>query len=138
NWLPDNSGFTYQHMTVTDPSKDNFLNNNKSVIYRIGQNPGKLNIILSADTHPQLGMTISDHPPTRIFSKNSKYIVGYISGANSFWDCYYTEIENVYNNDTSHWKKLYSKEDQVYRGYGVLTGDEFIFISGKNASNYKI
>ena len=137
NWLPDNSGFTYLYFPIADPSHKDFKKNTKSVLYRIGQNPKKLNLIFSAKTHPQFNILEGDYPTTKIKSSSDKYVIGYLSGVDSYWNAYYVCIDDLMNG-TPIWKPLFTKGDRVFRNSGFFHEDAFIYKSSKGASNFKI
>lgn len=136
-WLPDSSGFIYTHIPIIDLLDDDFRKDMKSVLYKIGQDPTKLKVIFSAETHPELNIKPRDHPIAVTYTKSQNYLVCYLAGVDNYWDAYYTNIKSL-ENDTIIWKPLHKKEDKVYRSYCIVKGDDFIFISGKNASNFKI
>ena len=48
SWLPDESGFFYMHIPVTDKNSEEFALNTSSVLYKLGTNPTQLNVILSS------------------------------------------------------------------------------------------
>jgi len=136
NWLPDNSGFTYLHFPIIDPNDNNFKKNTKSVLYMLGQNPKKLNVIYDGKIENK-DLRAGNYPTTKIHSSQDNYIIGYLSGVDSYWTAYYTEIKNL-KMGTHKWKPLYKPNDKVYRSAGFFGDDDFIFKSAKNSSNYTI
>src|SRR5690606_18468407 len=118
-----NTGFTYLHFPVAEVNNDNFKANTQSVLYTIGQNPKKLNYILGNKRQPQLNIGSKDYPATKIKSSNDKYIVGYISGVDNYWDAYYTEVNNLTKGNIS-WKPLYSKDQNIKSSKGIFVKDE--------------
>ena len=137
NWLPDNSGFTYLYFPNSDSKNSNFKKNNQSVLYTLGQTPKKLNYIFGNKTHPELNIQSTEHPSTNINSSNDKYIIGYLSGVDNFWDTYYAKIDDIKKGKLD-WKPLHKKEDKVKTSRGVFVGDEFIFMTGKGADNFQL
>lgn len=137
NWLPNNNSFTYLHFPVTDPSDEEFKKNTKSVLYTIGQDPSKLHVILGKDLNPELEIKQTDYLTTNITSQYDKYIIAYKSGVDNYWDAYYTEIENLKSKNVK-WKILYKKENKVLGSSGIFFEDKFVYLSGENASNYRI
>jgi len=137
NWLPDNSGFTYLHFTNSDSTKADFKSNSQSVLYQLGQNPETLNYIFGNTTHPNLNILPKEYPTTKIKYASDKYVIGYIAGVNNFWRAYFTDLEQL-KNGKPDWKALYSEEDKVKTSRGILKGNEYIFITGKDAENYTL
>jgi len=137
NWLPDNSGFTYLYLTNPDPNSSNFKNNSQSVLYTLGQDPKKLNFIFGNTTHPAFNIIKSEYPLTKINGASDKYIIGYLAGVDNFWDTYYAKIEDLKKGHLN-WKLLYTKEDKVKTNKGIIVKDQFIFMSGSNADNFKL
>ncbi len=135
SWLPDNSGFMYLHYPEIDHTSDRFLKDMKSVLYKIGDDPKELNVLLGREAQPELGLSPQDFPIASIQSKNDKYMFGYIGGATAYYDCYYAEVKDVLNGKIQ-WKELYKKEDKI-KG-GTFRGDNFIFMSAINAPNFRI
>lgn len=137
NWLPDNSGFTYLHFPVGDPSDENFRKNTKSVLYTLGQDPTNLNVIFDKESSPNVTIRKGDYPVTKINSSKDKYIIGYLWGVDNYWDAFYLTIDALQNGDLN-WKPLYSKSDKVVRSSGFFNKDEFVFKSANDASNFKV
>ncbi len=137
NWLPDNSGFTYLYFPESNPKSPNFKKNNQSVLHKLGQNHKKLNYIFGNKTHTEFDIKETGHPSTKINSSNDKYIIGYLSGVNNYWDAYYAKIEDI-KNGKLNWKPLYKKENKIKTSRGLFVEDEFIFMSGKNVDNFQL
>ncbi len=135
SWLSDNSGFIYLHYPVIDHTSELFLKNMKAVCYRLGQNPSELNELLSNTNNPELNILPEDFPIVSIHDRADKYAFGTIAGATNVSDTYYAKLENS-SSDNYDWKLLFAKEDKV-SSYTILEED-LIFVTGKNASNYKI
>ncbi len=135
SWLPDNSSFMYLHYPEIDHTSDLFLKDMKSVLYKIGDDPKTLNVLLSRETQPELGLSPQDFPITSIQSKNDKYLFGYIEGATAYFDCYYAEVKDLLNGKLQ-WKALFKKEDKIVGE--TFRGDDFIFMSAINAPNFRI
>lgn len=137
NWLPDNSGFTYLYFPVSDVNHKEFKKNTESVLYKLGTDPTKRNVIFSGKTHPHLEITAGDFPATKIKSSSDNHIVGYLAGLNNDWTGYYLSIENLKNGILT-WKPLITSEDKSYRSTPFFDKDKFIFKSSKEDSNFKI
>ncbi len=137
NWLPDNSGFTYLHFPETTPDHPDFKKNSQSVLYTLGQDPKQLNYIFGNKTHPQLNINAKEKPTTKIKYANDKYIVGYISGVDNYWSAYYAKIEYI-KAGLLNWKPLFKSEDKVKTSRGIFKGDDYIYMTNKNAENFKL
>ncbi len=132
-WLPDNSGFIYVHFTTTDVTSKKFLLNTKSVIYKLGDNPNTFKEIFSKTHNPTLYLKENDMPIVSFPSQNSKYLIGTTPGAGSYYNSFYIPLNEITRNN---WKPLFKKSDQI-KGF-IQNGDSLIFVTSKNASNFKI
>lgn len=132
-WLPDNSGFIYVYYTSTDITSNQFLLNTKSVIYKLGEDPNKINQIFSKEHNPNLNLKEGDIPITTLQHHSNKYLIGITPGAGSYYNAYYTPINEI---EIPNWKFLFKKSDQV-KDF-ILKGDSIVFLTSKNASNFKI
>ena len=131
SWLPDNNSFIYLQFPVTDPNSDLFMKNMQAVVYKIGQNPKELNVILSKKNNPNLKINLEDYPIVKLPTKESQYLFGYIAGATNFNDTYYQPASLI--NKQNQWKLLFSKEEKI-DGF-IVKNDSIIFISEKNGAN---
>jgi prolyl oligopeptidase len=132
SWLPDSSGFIYSHIPVTNSNSSNYILNTASVLYKIGQNPTKYNVLLSKENNPSLNITPEDFPFV-VLKGSKKYLFGRIAGARNYDDYY---ISTNINYTKIDWKTLYKKEDKIKTF--LIDNDSIIFLSGKNAPNFKI
>ncbi len=135
SWLPDNSGFMYLHYPEIDPTSDKFLKDMKSVLYKIGDDPKKLNVLLSRETHPELNLSPEDFPIAALQGKDDKYLFGYIGGATAYYDCYYAEIKDLSENKLL-WKPLFKKEEKISEA--IFMDEDLIYTSSKNAPNFRL
>ncbi|GAA4271406.1 prolyl oligopeptidase family serine peptidase [Aquimarina gracilis] len=133
NWLPDNSGFIYLHYTSTDHTSTNFLENTKSVIYKLGRDPKSIEEIFSRSNNPKLELKKEDFPIILLENRKDKYLIGKTPGAGSYYNSYYLPLEEI---NTKNWKPLFKKSDQVKSV--ILKGDSIIYQTSKNAPNFKI
>lgn len=131
SWLPDNNSFIYRYYPIIDPNSDLFLKNTESVIYRIGDDPQKLNVLLSKKNNPDLKINPEDFPRVKLPTKNSKYVIGQLSGPVNFKDTYYMPAKDI--DKKGQWKLLFKKEDKV--SDFIIKGDNIIYISEKNQTN---
>ncbi len=134
SWLNDNSGFFYTHIPVMDKSSESYILNTASVLYRLGDNPKELNVILSAKNNPDIGIKPADFPIIYTKPYYGDILIAGIEGVGPFSDHYYTKVTNKI--EEVRWKPLFKKEDKVkqftfYRG-------EIYFLSALNSPNYKL
>jgi len=134
-WLPDNSGYIYIHFPVIDPKNPNYSINLKAVIYKLGDDPKDLQEVFSLSNNPELPFRSEDFPYIKLHHNYDKYVFGEISGASSFKDMYYKFTTDLPSNK-KNWKLLYKKTDMVKKV--ELDGEDVIFLSAKNASNFQI
>lgn len=131
SWLPDNNSFIYLYYPVIDSNSPLFLKDMESVIYRIGDDPQNLNVLLSKKNNPNLNIKSEDFPDVSLITKSSNYLFGYISGPVKFMDTYYISAKDIDNKNK--WKFLFSKEDKITDF--ITKGDNIIYISEKNGTN---
>jgi len=131
SWFPDNNSFIYRYYPIIDPNSNLFLKNTESVIYRIGDDPQKLNVLLSKKNNLGLKINPEDFPRVKLPTKNSKYLIGQLSGPVNFKDTYYMSAKDI--DKKNQWKSLFKKEDKV--SDFIIKGDDIIYISEKNQTN---
>ena len=131
SWLPDNNSFIYLHYPVTDQNSKLFLKDMISVLYTIGEDPKKLRVVLSKENNPDLKINSEDFPIVNIPTRDSRYLIGRISGAVRFKDTYYIKSSDILKKD--QWKILFRKEDKI--SSFIIKGDKIIYISEKDETN---
>ncbi|MDV2447722.1 prolyl oligopeptidase [Elizabethkingia anophelis] len=131
SWLPDNNSFIYLHYPVTDQNSKLFLKDMISVLYTIGEDPKKLRVVLSKENNPDLKINSEDFPIVNIPTKDSRYLIGRISGATRFKDTYYMKSSDILKKD--QWKILFRKEDKI--SSFIIKGDKIIYVSEKDETN---
>ncbi|WP_298548409.1 prolyl oligopeptidase family serine peptidase [uncultured Aquimarina sp.] len=132
-WLPDNKGFVYVYHPVTDPKAKGFLKNMQSVVYRLGDKPEILKVILSKELNSELAINEEDFPVISIENPDAQYILGKLTGAYSYYDAYYKSINNI---SSKEWKPLFTKSDKVKSI--KISGDSVVYRTAKDAPNFKI
>lgn len=137
-WLPDSSGFVYMHFPNIDKNAKEYKKNTAAVLYRIGQDPKKLNVILSAKNNPELQLNPGFYPKIDLNINSDKYAVAYMINVGNYFDAYYANLEEITSGKKVNWKPLFKIEDEVYRSFAVVQGDEFIFRSAKDAPNFQM
>ncbi len=135
-WLPDNSGFTYQYFPITDIRNDNFYLNTATAYYKLGDATNQRKVLFSKANNPTIEIRPKDFPIVEIIPDNHKYIFGKISGVNSFEDTYYGLLENIKNGSDIQWKPLFTKADKIEQF--TVKNDSIIFLSSKTTTNNKV
>ena len=135
SWLPDNSGFIYLHYPVTDPASEGFLKNMKAVVYKLGDDPKKLNQVFSKENNPELAIEAHDFPIVTLQHVDDKWAIGGLYGATPYGDTYYADIKGVMALKPK-WNLLFKQEDKV-ASY-VLDGKHIIYMTAKNSPHYQI
>jgi prolyl oligopeptidase len=131
SWLSDNNSFIYLYFPVIDSDSSSFLKETKSILYRIGDNPQKLNILLSKRNNLDLKIESEDFPEVLLPQKNSKYLFAQISGATNFEDTYYIPLKDI--DKKNKWKFLFAKEDKI--SDFIIKENSIIYVSEKNGTN---
>ena len=129
-WLPDNKSFIYVYHPVMNPKQKGFLKNTESVLYRLGDKPEELEVILSKEHNSDLSIKEEDFPSITI---NDNYLIGKMVGGGSYYDAYYMTIEDI---GSKNWKPLFTKSDQI-KSFRI-SGDSIVYRTGKEAPNFKI
>lgn len=135
NWLEDNSGFFYIHYPVIDPLSEHLNKNTQSVLYKIGQDPKKLNDVFSSVNNPELKISEEKYPAILVFNPEDQYYIGMLVDAEDYRKTFIIKKDDLLKGK-KNWKPLYNKEDKVY--FIRLVGEEIIFLSGYNSPNYKL
>lgn len=133
-FTPDSKAITYTKMSTNDNKSDDFLKNMKSLLHIIGTNPETDKILASKDHNPNLNL-LSEQFPDVTFSDNYSYIILEIGSTKSEILAFYAPYSEL-NNPKINWKPLIKYEDEI-TSYKII-GDQFFFLSHKNAPNYKI
>ncbi len=133
-WLSDNSGFLYQHSPVNDPTDPKYHMNAKVILHELDDDVNQLNDVYSRVNNPELKLNPEDYPYIVNYDPNDGYLFAGVGGSSLFQDMYYKEETQLTTNKS--WKLLYTKEDKVdkIRVYK----DSFVFLSAKDASNFRI
>ncbi|QHI36267.1 Prolyl endopeptidase [Kordia antarctica] len=134
-WLSDDSGFFYEYIPETNSDAEEYLKNVETVLYTLGSDPKKRNVIFSKENNPEIQMNSGDFPEVIVQNQHDKYIFSNVSGASPYYEYYFTEYENLYNQKI-HWKPLFKQEDKI--PYFFIDGDDMYFVTAREASNFKI
>ena len=135
-WLGDNSGFFYVYYPVTDSNSKEYGKNIQTVLYRIGEDPKKLNTIFSDSNNPDLNIEENTYPAIMVFNADDQYYVGNLVDSEDFRRTFIIGKEDLLKGK-KNWRPLYNKEDKI--PYMRLTGEDIYFLSGyNNTLNYKL
>ncbi|WP_160130005.1 prolyl oligopeptidase family serine peptidase [Kordia antarctica] len=133
HWLSDDSGFMCSYLPYTDPTDENFWLDTKTFLYKIGNDKGK--DIFSKNNNPELAINIEDFPTVYNYSNDDAYLFGEISGDSDYQDMYYMH-ESEINAEKTKWNLLFTKDEKISRF--MVVGKDIIYLTAKNASNFKI
>ncbi len=136
NWLSDDSGFIYLHSPITDPTDKDYWTRTKSVLYTLDSDPDRLHDVFSMEGNPELQLEPADFPIITNYYPEDGYLFGVAGGAASYYDMYYTE-ESKIRLPNHQWKPLYKKSDKI-KQFMLDQKGNILFISAKNASNFKL
>lgn len=134
-WLEDNSGFFYISYPTIESSSKEYGKNTQSVLYKIGHNPQKLNVVLSNPNNPNLRIEETAFPAVLAFNSDDKYYIGILVDSEDFRNTFIIRKKDFLEGK-KNWKPLYTKEDKVQNIN--LENDEIYFLSGYNSLNYKL
>ncbi|WP_298424321.1 prolyl oligopeptidase family serine peptidase [uncultured Kordia sp.] len=137
DWLPDNTSFTYLHFPNIDKNNKRSKSNTQAVLYKIGQDPKKINPVFSPQNNPELNLDTTSYPIIDIKNSKQKYAIAFMLNVTNYFDAYYTEIENL-GKENIKWKPFFTIDDKVYRTQYSIDDDIITFKSGREASNYFI
>jgi len=133
SWLPDDSGFIFSRLPSEDGKAKETFQNTKYVLYNLEND--SIKDIFSNETNPELGIEKDDFPIIFLQNQNDKYVFGAIVGVSQYFDVYYKEIKDI-ENIKAKWIPLFTKEDKVKKF--TIVEDKLIYLSAKEASNFKI
>jgi prolyl oligopeptidase len=135
DWLSDNSGFLYTYIPIVDSKAKGYLYNSKAVLYKIGKTPGDLIDVFSKENNPRINFNEEDFPLVYFTSQENNFILGEVAGVSKYRDTYYMKSEELTKNKIN-WILLFSKQEQIKQF--IVNGNELIYRTSKNATNYKI
>lgn len=136
SWLPDNSGFIFQKVPNFEKNNPSYLHNTSALLYHINKDENyNFKNLFSKSTHSILGIKSEDFPIVSYKNRSNDYVFGEVHGATPFVDTYFTKIDDLDSNEIS-WKLLFTKNEKI-KSYTVID-DDLIYLTAKNASNFKI
>ncbi|WP_025664084.1 prolyl oligopeptidase family serine peptidase [Aquimarina megaterium] len=133
DWLPDNSGFIYQHAPNFKSSDPSYFHNTIATLYIIADAVNKK--LFSRITHPQLNLKPEDFPIVSYYDRTDPYLFGMIAGPSPYADTYSADIKEL-NNSKVKWKLLFTKQEKIKKY--LHRKDSLIFLTAKESSNFKI
>ncbi len=134
-WLGDNTGFFYVYFPVTDLNAPDFLKNSQSVLYKIGDDPKKINQVFSNFNNPELKIDEGKYPGIFAYNQNDNYYIGILGDVDNYSDTFIIH-KNDLQKGIKNWKPFYNKKDKVY--YSRSDGSTTVFLSGYNSPNFKL
>ena len=105
-WLGDNSGFFYVYYPVTDSNSKEYGKNIQTVLYRIGEDPKKLNTIFSDSNNPDLNIEENTYPAIMVFNADDQYYVGNLVDSEDFRRTFIIGKEDLLKGK-KNWRPLY-------------------------------
>ncbi len=132
HWHPDDSGFITMYFPFTDPKDPNYSLQSKAMYYNPHQQTPIPIDVFSMTSAPEAAMNPEDFP--YITMANKDYVLGEVGGTGAYSDMYIKPIKDLLA--VTPWQKLYTKPERIKKV--IVAQDQFIFLSAKNASNFKI
>jgi len=133
-WLPDGSAYLYNRLQSDDVHDMDREKDSKVYLHVVGTDPVADEEIFSREKYPELGIKEEDIPFVW-YSKDCKYIFGFIASVDSRLNVLYAPADELYKEKID-WKRLFETNDEVY-GFDVTEDDIYIF-TPKNAPNFKV
>lgn len=134
-WLGDNSGFFYVYYPDTDLKSPLFAKNTETILYKIGEDPNKRNVVFSNLNNPDLKIKKEEYPAILTYDPKDKYYIGILVDAEDFRKTFIIDKKDFLSGK-KNWKPLYGKEDKAF--FLRVAGNDIYFLSGLNSPNYKL
>ncbi|MBQ4803090.1 prolyl oligopeptidase family serine peptidase [Aquimarina sp. MMG015] len=136
HWLSDNTGFIYLYSVNNDPKSDQYWMDMQSVLYKLGSDPNKKNIVFSKKNNKKLGLLSADFPLVYNYDSKDGYLFAVVGGSDSTYDIYFKREEDILNKNIS-WELLARKEDKIKR-FRINRDNQLIYLTTKNAPNTQL
>lgn len=134
-WLGDNAGFFYVYYPEIHVKSPLFAKNTQTVLYKIGEDPNKRNVVFSNLHNPDLNIKKEVYPSILTFNPNDKYYIGILVDAEDFRNTFIISKKDLLAGK-NNWKPLYNKSNKIF--FLRVADDELYFLSGYNSQNYKL
>lgn len=134
-WLGDNSGFFYVYYPDVDVKSPLFAKNTQTILYRIGEDPNKRNVVFSNLNNPDLKIKKEEYPAILTYDPKDQYYIGILVDAEDFRKTFIIDKKDLLSGK-KNWKPLYNKDDKVF--FLRVVGNEIYFLSALNSPNYKL
>ncbi len=133
SWLPDDSGIVYTNFPSFDNENKSMLNS-EAVLYKLGVKSDELIKLFSKKNNATIPIKKEELCVSIIDEHKGEYVfsAGLI---NQYADFYYAKTSELQEGNID-WKLLYTKQDLIF-SYEV-SGNDFIYLTAKNAGNFKI
>jgi prolyl oligopeptidase len=135
SWLPDNNSFLYSRLQTDDIHDPKYEEDSKTWLHVVGRTAEEDIEIFSREKYPDLGIKPSDFPGAFIMNKDDKYLMGGVFSTASEQTMFYAPLDEL-TKPKINWKPLTKKEDKVV--WFTVNGDDFIFMTSKDAPNYRL
>jgi prolyl oligopeptidase len=133
SWTPDDQGFLYTEASTADAHSNQLFQHMKAKFHRMGTPMSADKLLLSAASHPGLGINATDYGSVS-YSNDEKYLIAYwFEGGHTSLKAWYALASSL---DNPQWIPFVDKADDVTGG--VVQGDSAFLQSRKNAPNYRI
>ncbi|WP_226294180.1 prolyl oligopeptidase family serine peptidase [Aquimarina algicola] len=133
-WNANCDGIYYTHVPVTDKNKEDYLFNTEAIYFNI-ENKQEKTVLFSKENNPDVSFKEEDFPLLYFDFVENKHIVGTVAGVAKYRNAYISSLESI-SKKKNDWRPLFKVSDKVRRFF--LFKDELIFLTAKNASNFKI
>ncbi|MCY1661032.1 prolyl oligopeptidase family serine peptidase [Chryseobacterium sp. SL1] len=134
-WLGDNSGFFYVYYPDVDVKSSLFAKNTQTILYKIGEDPNKRNVVFSNLNNQDLKIKKEEYPAILTYDPKDQYYIGILVDAEDFRKTFIIDKKDLLSGK-KNWKPLYNKDDKVF--FLRVAGNEIYFLSALNSPNYKL
>lgn len=123
-WLGDNSGFFYVYYPNIDVKSSLFTKNTETILYKIGENPNKRNVVFSSLNNPELKIKKEEYPAILTYDPKDRFYIGILVDAEDFRKTFIIDKKDLLSGK-KNWKPLYNKEDKAF--FLRVVGNEIYF-----------
>jgi prolyl oligopeptidase len=134
-WLDDNSGFFYVAFSTIDSKSKDFYKNTQTVLYKLGTDPKKINVVFSAKNNPDLKITEDQFPMILDYDIEDQYYKGMLVDFQPFRKTFIISKKDLLAGK-KNWKPFSESGDKAKNL--DFWNDKVIFQSSYNSSLNKI